>query len=306
MFLKICLCYTTDIKYERGNSMFDNLFNNLQLLPGEAFTAVGSVAEKTIDKVAEATGWIMIPKGNHKNQLEAEEYLIEQIKNDENMPSLAKAASISKVRKLIKEYLNQQNILSIAMPYLTDNAKPEMVDDDWMVLFFDKAKNVSKEELAIIWGKILAGEINTPGKFSKSLIHILSIIDSEEALIFQKVANFSVTIGEKKYVILFDNKYKDIYSKVGLKQEDILKLIDIGLVQHNSFGGTIRAIENVKLKYFDYELDIPATCKVAIGNIILSKAAEQLLSLMEDKKKVEEFKNFLPEIINSDNLEILL
>lgn len=286
--------------------MFDNLLNNLQLIPGEAFTAGGSVVEKLIDKVSNATGWIMIPKGNHKNFLEAEAYLIEQIKNDENMPPLAKAASISKVRKLIKEYINQQSILSIAMPYLADTAKPDEVDDDWMSFFFDKAKNISKDELAIIWGKVLAGEINMPGTISKSLIHILSIIDSEDASVFQKIVSFSVAIDKEKYVILFDNKYEEIYSKIGLYQKDVLKLVDIGLFQYNAFGDTIKTLKNTELEYFDSKLAINASTEIALGNISLSKAASQLLTFIEDKRKIEEFEKFLPKIVGTGSVKILL
>lgn len=282
------------------------MLDNLQLIPGEAFTAMGSVAEKVIDKVSNAVGWMVIPKANKQYQLEAEEYLIEQIKNDKNMSELAKAATISKVRKLIRDYQNQHNILSIALNSLENSAKPEKIDDDWLKYFFDGAKNISRESMAIIWGKVLAKEFNVPGSVSKSLIHILSIIEYREAVAFQKLANFTVMIEDRPYPIIFDNKFDEIYSKYGLRQEDIFILEDIGLLQKSVLGYGSHPEQDTKLKYFDFEIDIAGLENIAVGNIILSRAGEELMSIITDKTKIEKFEKFLPDIIGKDTGEILM
>ena len=86
------------------------MLDNLQLIPGEAFTATEHILDKVIDKISDGVGWVVTPKGSKQYQIEAENYLIEQIKNDSNMPELAKAACISDERKVLREYRNQQNI----------------------------------------------------------------------------------------------------------------------------------------------------------------------------------------------------
>lgn len=51
------------------------------------------------------------------------------------MPVLTKAAVISNARRLIKEYQNQHNILSIALVSLNEDAEPEKLDDNWLEYF---------------------------------------------------------------------------------------------------------------------------------------------------------------------------
>lgn len=286
--------------------MLDNFLNNLPELPSEAFTETGDVVKKVIDKVSGAVGWIVKPTANKTYQLQAEKYLIDQIENDSNMPPLAKAAAISKVRKLIKEYLNQQNILSIGLNFLNDSAKPENIDDDWLMNFFEKAKNISKEEMAIIWGKILSKEINTPGSVSKSLIHILSIVSYKEAEAFLKLANFSVTIEDRLYVIIYDSKYKILYSRFGLIPEDIFNLADIGLVQHSDNIYFSEVSDGAKLKYFDCEWDVGEKKEVGVGNVILSRAGEELLSIITDVDKIADFKMFLQHVASRTATEMLV
>lgn len=272
------------------------MLDNLQLIPPEAFTVSGNIVEKVIDKISSAVGWLATPKANKTYQMEAEKYLIEQIKNDPHMPAFAKAASMSKVRKLLKEYSNQYNILSNAMNFLNESANPEKIDDDWLVYFFDKAKNVSKEEMAVIFGKILAKEMNTPGSVSKSLIHILSIISYKEAEAFLNLANFSVTIENRLYVIIYNSKFDILYSKYGLRQEDIFDLADVGLVQYSETGYISEVSDEAKLKYFDCEWDVGDKKKIRVGDVILSKSGEELLSIITDVNKIEYFVMFLQHV----------
>ena len=54
------------------------MLDNLQLVPGEAFTASEHIVEKVIDKVSNVVGWVITPKGSKQYQLDAEKYLIEK------------------------------------------------------------------------------------------------------------------------------------------------------------------------------------------------------------------------------------
>lgn len=272
------------------------MLDNFQLIPGEAFTAAGSLLEKTIDKVSNAIGWVAIPKANKKYRLEAENYLIEQIMSDEKMPMLAKAAGISNARRLIKEYENQYNILSIALDSLNETAEPEKLDDNWLAYFFDKARHVSKEDIALIWGQILAEEINNPNSVSRSLIHILSIIDYKDAATFLKIANFTVKIEEEYYPIILFDKF-DIYLECGLGYEEIKDLADTGLVQSSAMVHSVVFNEKKKIIYFDFEMELDETKELYTGNVQLTKHGRELISIITNKKKMDGFDDFLRNAI---------
>lgn len=52
---------------------------------------------------------------------------------------------------------------------------------DWATAFYDSAKGSSDEEIQVLWGKILAGEIAHHGKFYKRTLSILKNMESKEA-----------------------------------------------------------------------------------------------------------------------------
>lgn len=280
------------------------MLDNLQLIPGEAFTAAGHIVEKVIDKISDVVGWVVTPKGSKQYQLEAEKYLIEQIKNDSNMPEFAKAACISDVRKVLREYRNQQNIFLTALKFLDNTAKPNDVDDDWLTYFFDNAKNISKEEMAIIWGQILAREINEPNRIPKCLIYILSTIDYEDAMAFKKLANFSLEVGEEYCPIIISSK-REVYIKNGLSMGEIINLQNTNLIQYSDLLYTRTINQEDKITYFDVTIDAKDMRKIYVGNVVLSKAGQELMSVITDKQKIDGFAEFAGENINKSVKEFL-
>ncbi len=272
------------------------MLDNLQLIPGEVFTASDHIIGKVIDKVSSAVGWIVTPKGDKVYQIEAEKYLIDKIKNDTNMPELAKAAYISNVRKVIREYRNQENILSLALKFLNNTANPDGVDDDWLSYFFDNAKNISNQEMAIIWGHILAKEINEPNQVPKSLIYILSVIDYEDATSFKKLANVSIQIGELFVPVVFMQN-SDMYAKYGLIPGDIISLANTNLIQLSEMLYSYTLNPKDKITYFDTNINVGNTEKICVGQVILSKAGQALMSVISDKTKLDGFTEFVEKSI---------
>jgi hypothetical protein len=65
-----------------------------------------------------------------------------------------------------KKQKNIEDITRKALPELTDDSKPSEVEDDWLTNFFDKCRLISDEEMQGLWSKVLAGEANSPGKYS--------------------------------------------------------------------------------------------------------------------------------------------
>ncbi len=87
-----------------------------------------------VSKVGAATGLVVTKMSNNYSK-ESKQYLIEEIKKKEDMPLLAKAAAISNVNKVLKEYINKNDIVNIAMNFLDEESKPEEVDNEWLSYF---------------------------------------------------------------------------------------------------------------------------------------------------------------------------
>ena len=266
------------------------MLDNFQLIPGEAFTAIGSLGEKLIDKLSDAVGFIATPKGNRKNIIEAEQFLIDQIKADDGKPYIQKAAEISNARRLIREYNNQNDIVNIAIQNLGEDAMPENIDVGWLAYFMDQAKNISAEDMQIIWGKILAEECEDD--VPKTLINSLSLIGRNEAENFRKLCCFCVKCSNKKIPVIFLDELYEIYTQNGISIDAINDLQALGLVCMSSAGYTEHFDKDgCEIEYFDNKQTFPDNereDRIRTGHVILTKSGEKLSNIIE----YEEIKGF--------------
>jgi hypothetical protein len=86
---------------------------------------------------------------------------------------------------------NMEEIAAAAIPQIENGAKPEKIERDWLVNFFDKSRLTSDQEMQQLWAKILAGEANAPGKFSKRTINLMASLDKSDAEQFQALCRFN-------------------------------------------------------------------------------------------------------------------
>jgi hypothetical protein len=89
-----------------------------------------------------------------------------------------------------KKQANIEAILSKAGPLLEIESSPQDVGDDWIANFFEKSRIISDEEMQQLWARILAGEANKPGAFSKRTVNLLADLDRVDADLFSRLCNF--------------------------------------------------------------------------------------------------------------------
>jgi hypothetical protein len=89
--------------------------------------------------------------------------------------------------------INLTRILQSAHSQLTDEARPELVGDDWFANFREKARTCSDEDFAKLWASLLAGEVNKPGSYSQKTVNILADIDVQTANMFASLCKYALT-----------------------------------------------------------------------------------------------------------------
>lgn len=98
-----------------------------------------------------------------------------------------------------EEGLKQENIESItakAIPLLSEDAKPDAIERDWLSHLFDRCRLTSDAEMQSLWAAILAGQANSPGKFSRRTIELAGTLDKTDAQLFTKFCTFAWMIGD--------------------------------------------------------------------------------------------------------------
>ena len=125
-----------------------------------------------------------------------------------------------------------EDITAKALPQLNDNAKPNSIEDDWIANFFDKSRIISGEEMQSLWARVLAGEANAPGAFSKRTVNSMADLDKQEAILFTQLCGFVWKLPGRVIPLMFGDSAK-IYNRAGINFESLVHLESIGLIQHS-------------------------------------------------------------------------
>lgn len=247
---------------------------------------LASVVNNFINKISSAMGWLVTPKDIKQYALEANKYLIQEIANNNSINPIERAAIINNYKRIIKEYRSQMDILQIALVDLKPDSKPDEVKNDWISFFFDKVKNVTEDDMKLIWGKILAGEFNEPNTFTKQFLHTMSIIDSSLAKRFQKLRSSFFYSPPNLYAFVYRTSYdfgiKNIqrYQDLGIYISDFKELENLGLIQfrYDSFYKLV--IKEKKFYYGDKIIKLETNQKsIALGNVSLTNVGKQFCKI---------------------------
>jgi hypothetical protein len=157
------------------------------------------------------------------------------------------------------------------------------MEDDWITNFFDKCRIVSEEEMQALWAKVLAGEANSPGTYSKRTIGLLASLDKKEAHVFTNVCGFTWRMPEP-WPLIYDTQ-EQIYKDQGINFGALRHLAHIGLIDFENLAGFIRTHipKQWLFNYYGNPLILSFAKdkdnKLESGKVMLTRAGEQLLPI---------------------------
>lgn len=190
-----------------------------------------------VEKIASAAGILYEPtRIKKKAKAEGEATIIlakAQIK--------ANSLEVRAVNRLLQEETRKQanieSVLDKTIPQVSEGAKPDQLDDDWVANFFEKSKNISDTEMQDVWSRLLAGEANQPGSYSKRTVNLLAELDKSDAILFTKLANFTIVIHGSGIFPYVKNVQDKIYTNNGVNFSNLQHLDALGLVKFSNLSG---------------------------------------------------------------------
>lgn len=144
-------------------------------------------------------------------------------------------------RLLFQEMKKQQNIDSVVGHAYTELENEtvvsnEPVDLDWIIRFMNSVEDISNEEMQILWGKILAGEIKQPNTYTLRTLEKIRNISVEEAHKFTELSKYILNTRDYMFIL----SKKDFRNEFGIRFEDILILEECGLVSSQILSITMK------------------------------------------------------------------
>lgn len=220
---------------------------------------------------------------------------------------IAKAAS-KYASKIVKEQLNLDEITLIAAKDLSEKevieenqVLPE-IEDDWLNEFENLARIKSSQDMKMIFGKILSGEITNPGTFSIRTLRLVSQLDNNVAKLFQQLCAHAISmcwaakdnIIDARVISLEGNAGANGLADLGLNYLNLTILQEYGLIisDYNSKIDYSHCIPNELFKvtaflHFDnkYYALVPTDKEkyeksIHLSGVALTKAAKELLPII--------------------------
>ena len=233
-----------------------------------------------IKKIAKGVGTLYQPR-RIRNVAEAEAEASKiKAESDIEITDLHRRAEQRRIEEEAKHQKNMEDITAKAAPHLNEDANPDAMDDDWVANLFDKCRIVSDDEMQSLWARVLAGEANTPGTYSKRTVNLLSDFDKNDADLFTRLCGFGWVIGNVSPLV-FDFQ-ADIYNKHGINFNTLSHLKTIGLIQFEGLTGfsQIRLPKRFPTYYYGKILSLEvaedANNELMTGTVLLTKIGQEL------------------------------
>tara|TARA_B100000959_G_scaffold267973_1_gene312129 strand:- start:2417 stop:3058 length:642 start_codon:yes stop_codon:yes gene_type:complete len=182
--------------------------------------------------------------------------------------------------------LRQENIEKItenALSQLNDGSDPSAMEDDWVTNFFDKSRIVSDEQMQNLWSRVLAGEANAPGTYSKRTVNFLSSLDKKDAELFQTLCSFGWIVGS--FTPLVFDPEATIYNDRELNFNTLTHLDSIGLIQFNSLQEfqRLRMPKKIVVLYCGQPLTLTLKKEednmLPIGHVLLTNIGKEFVNV---------------------------
>lgn len=241
-----------------------------------------------------------------------------QIEVDEKY---ARVAAQRYGQKIIREQVNLDRISEEAVRQLKDTDEAHtsgevgQIDDDWLNHFEKEACQRSTEDMQLLFGKILAGEIRRPSSFSIKAVKIMGEIDNAAANLFKRLCSMCIVMGipgtnqifDARVISLSGNAGNNALQKYGLGFNELNILQEYGLIiaDYNSwhdYGLSVANNNNVVVLGFSHQNtywgllpkeDRKDGQELKLHGGALSKAGRELLNIVE----VEPIENYTNDLV---------
>ncbi len=259
-----------------------------------------------IKKISDAVGGLFVPcQIKRIAKAEAEASLI-KAESDIQITDLHRRAMHRFVEEEAKRQSNMEDITLKALPQLDDKADPSQIEDDWVTNFFDKCRIVSDDEMQNLWSRVLSGEANVPGTYSKRTVNFLSDLDKADAKLFIDLCGFGWVVG-KIVPLVFDIE-DDIYNDKGINFGSLSHLESIGLIRFDNMTDfSLTSLpQKVAVSYYGNVLGLAlekeTDNELEVGRVLLTKVGQELAPICESKPVdgfmdyvKDKWKNLLPK-----------
>lgn len=173
------------------------------------------------------------------------------------------------------------------------NLEPaETISEDILDEILDKTARISDADAARLWGRILAREIQSPGRYHRRTLRILADLEPEHLQQLQAIIRLSIIGTDGAYLPLIYDLKDSMIIEYGLHFHLLENLDAIGLIRFTApgqYSSTVPLPDNQDRIYMDFNgtwiyilrKDESGFLTVPVGHVRLTDVGQQLATLAE-------------------------
>ncbi|MDQ8202795.1 DUF2806 domain-containing protein [Pelagicoccus sp. SDUM812003] len=140
-----------------------------------------------LDTISADLGSLYKPKAISEKLVNVEslDKTVSEIQSSETLSRAQKRLAMQEARRQV----NIDSVVEKSLEEISEEIPSKQMDPDWIARFFQEAKDTSDEDVQSIWAKVLAGEYENPGSFSKRALSMVKDLSKEEAEEIQTAAS---------------------------------------------------------------------------------------------------------------------
>lgn len=187
---------------ERASSIGEHLDGLIAAIgAGYRKTAIHAISKLVGGAARVANAWLDAKESEIRSLQEAKDAVRRELIRGVNKtikadPGIVERAAEHFVDEIIGKQNNREGVARKTLEHLSRDSPPAesverpAVDDDWLNRFSRYAEDASSDDLRDVFGKILAGQIRQPGKYSLFTLDFLSKMGKREAEQIAKLSPF--------------------------------------------------------------------------------------------------------------------
>ena len=194
-----------------------------------------------------------------------------------------------------REYINFGAIVGKAAPSVNIDADPAKLDDDWIAIFKQRASSFSNEDMQDAFARLLAGETNAPGSYSRASVDTLAKLENHHAKLMQTLRSFSalqirsgriIMRNGSQYLVPLVFEYEhQIYGKYDLRYDTLIELQSLNLISIDAIGLNVSSPGKTIFVLPDAKIAVipkpNAASNIRVGHVSLTFIGQELLSLCQ-------------------------
>ena len=252
---------------------------------GEGLTKPATVL---IEKVSDAVGGLYKPiQIRRVAQAQADAALI-HAESEIEITALHQRGLLRWIEEIAEEQFNMEEVTRKALPLVTEDASPSDMDTDWIKNFFAKCRGISDDDMQDLWARILAGEANRPGSFSRKTVNLMEDMSKDEAALFVRLCSFEWQFGPVIVDPVIFNIEEDICARQDIDFMALTQLANLGLVH---FTGMALKRDNLPGKhiiyYYNRRLELTFSNQkprsLSTGIVVYTEAGRQISKICNTK-----------------------